>query len=812
VLGRLAGWRPARPGRRQVGTVTVTVLLFLVTSMQVASAAAPGTAAGGGGFLGPFNVASAEGFPLDHYSLVSDPGGVTSFQQEAQSYLMSGLFSLVRVIVGLECWLIHWAYGFPLVQSVATAAQQLSDAYRTDVIAPLQLPGMLLAWAVVVCAVMILRGKTGRGFGELCLTFTIVAVASSALLRPDVILGSGGLLDQTHQASLEVAAITTNHGAPPPADVTANDISVPLQKSLTTTFVTQPYQLLQFGRLIPAGDKAYGDYQAAIAAGPFNTNIHKDQPGGKCVVVSWLPGSKDFCGTDAQPSTPNCSGLVGPGLKICQATGSSAGSGNVRSYSDLAGAFSTSDPAISAYVPQPSWDRVIGALLLLFAALVVGVMVLAMVLAMFSAQFADAALASCSYAALVWATLPGPSRAVLWRWVGSFVSSALVMFVAAVFLPLFGVAVSAFLEGAGTGLVPRLAMVDILALAALGFHRRLMAGAGAAGSRLANRLRWARIGGSGSGDDATRTGQVIAGALAYGGHGAGTARGLGGAFASGSPVHAHLQRRAHLLSTARALGDVPGVPLHPGRLLGDIGREAAHGLAPLTGAVRGARHLWLGRELSPAEFERRRIRPGAGGGLPVGSRLHNRLIGTRGGRTLLATGRVTWGSTLGLPATWTRTRRRADAVRRDARGQYEHYRLEGLNYWRTEVVPGARDLSSPARAVGRAVLRADDRVRLAAGVHTPNPTTAPPATPPPPPSPPSSPPPFPPPPSTPPSPSSAPRPPSSGSSGPGPVQPPHGQSSAEALRSTGRENFTQALHRARSEAREREARERGDLL
>ncbi|WP_157624170.1 hypothetical protein, partial [Streptacidiphilus jeojiense] len=692
VFGRLVGWRPARPGRREVCTVSVTVLLFLVTSVQVASAATPGgAAAGGGGFLGPFNVSSAENIPLDHYALVSDPGGVTSFQQEAQSYLMSGLFALVRIVVGLECWLIHWAYSFPLVQSVASTAQQLSDAYRADVIAPLQLPGMLLAWAVVVCSVMILRGRTGRGFGELCLTFTIVAVASSALLRPDVILGSGGLLDQTHQASLEVAAITTNHGAPPAADVTASDISLPLQNTLTTTFVVQPYQLLQFGRLIPESDPAYPAYKAAVTIGPFNTDAHAN-PAAGCIPLPG-PGGDAYCKAGA-PSKPNCSGLVGTGLAVCE-SGNGSSTGNVRSYTDLANGFSKVDPAIAAYVGPPSWDRVIGALLLLFAVLVVAVMVLAMVLAMFSAQFADAALASCSYAALVWATLPGPSRAVLWRWVGSFVSSALVLFVAAVFLPLFGVAVSAFLEGAGTGLVPRLAMVDILALAALGFHRRLMAGAGAAGSRLANRLRWARIGGAGSGDDATRTGQVIAGALSSGGHGAGSTRGLGLGFASGSPVHAHLQRRAHLLSTAHHLADVPGIPLHPGRLLGDIRREAAHGIAPLTGAARGARHLWRGRELSPAEFERRRIRPGAGGGLPVGSRLHNRLITTRGGRTLLATGRTAWGSTLGLPAAWTRTRRRADAVRRDARAQYEHYRLEGRNYWRTEVIPGARDHRPP---------------------------------------------------------------------------------------------------------------------
>ena len=425
---------------------------------------------------------------------------------------------------------------------------------------------------------MLMRGKPGRAFGELCLTFTIVAVATAGLLRPDVILGSGGLLDQTHQASLQVAAITTDHGAPAPTDVDPDNISAPLQNTLTSTFVVQPYQLLEFGRLIPPGDPAYAIYLASAKAGPFNTDAHSDGSSG-CTHLTG-PGASSFCQQDTVNKPPNCSGLIhgSPGWEICEDAGPSQ-DGNYRSYSDLSGAFSTVDPKNSAYVGPPSWDRVIGALLLLFAALVVGVMVLAMVLAMFATQFADAALASCAYPALIWAIMPGPSRAVLWRWVGSFVSSVLVMFTAAVFLPLFGVAVTAFLKDAGNDLVTRLAMVDLLALAALGFDRRLMDGAGAAGARLANRLRWARIGGSGSGDDATRTGQVIAGALAQGGYSDGDARGLyGGAFAAGS--HAHLLHRARLLSSARALGDIPGAPLHPGRLLGDIRREAAHGLAP----------------------------------------------------------------------------------------------------------------------------------------------------------------------------------------------------------------------------------------
>ncbi|RAG81220.1 hypothetical protein DN069_33865 [Streptacidiphilus pinicola] len=748
---------------RQTGFVTATVFAFLVINAQAAAATTGSTGGSTPGMLAPFNVPSSEGVPLDHYQLVSDPGGMTDFQQSAQSYLMGMCFALVRIVVGLECWLIHWAYSFPVTKMMAAKSQALADGYRTWVVDQLGLPGMLLAWAVVVCSVMLLRGRTGRAAGELALTFLIVGVASAGLLRPDVVLGSGGLLDQARQASLEVASITTNQGAAPPATVDPASISGPLEQTLTSTFVVEPYQLLQFGRPIPRGDKAYDTYLASVAmnGGPTGGGTPAANPHA-CDGLAGMPAQACQLGQTSQSPPPSCDGLSG-GTKIwcLQGTGrcdqlsgatkilcdmgssqsSTSGSGGANcdklmglakhfcqaapptngSTTDqakaLADRFKDVDPAISAYVAPPSWDRVFGAMLLLFAALVVLVMVVAMVLALFAAQAADALLAALDYPALVWAILPGPNRGVLWRWLGSFVTSILVLFTASIFLPVFGLTCAAFLSG-GQDLITKMFLVDLVALVALGFHRRIMAGASTAGSRLANRMRWARIGGSGSGDGATRTGQVIAGALAAGGPG-----GFGGMasgyalFAGGNPAHAHLARRAGLLSSARALADIPGAPLHAGRLLGDIGREAAHGLAPVTLAARGVHHAWKGRALTPEEFEARRIQPGAGGGLPVGSRLHNRLIQTRGGRVLLGGSRLAWGASFGAPATWTRARRRIAAGGREVRGQVAHYNLERKNYWHTEWKPGFDDMTTPARLAEKAAAAGGARLHVAADVY-----------------------------------------------------------------------------------------------
>ncbi|MFD0332198.1 hypothetical protein ACFQZC_38395 [Streptacidiphilus monticola] len=195
-----------------------------------------------------------------------------------------------------------------------------------------------------------------------------------------------------------------------------------------------------------------------------------------------------------------------------------------------------------------------------------------------------------------------------------------------VFIPLFGAAVTAFLQGSTDGLVAKLVLIDLLAVAALGFHRRLLTLASSAGSRMANRLRWARIGGTGTGDDATRTGQVIATALGmstpagynsgYQGLGLGgiAAFGLAGPGGGGeaSGPQAHLLRRARLLAHARAVGDVPGAVLHPGRLAGDAVRHGRHALAPATLVLRGAEHAWKGKPCPPRSGSGAPSNPGWG--------------------------------------------------------------------------------------------------------------------------------------------------------------------------------------------------------
>lgn len=348
----------------------------------------------------------------------------------------------------------------------------------------------------------------------------------------------------------------------------------------------------------------------------------------------------------------------------------------------------------AAYAEKPSWDRVWGVLALLIAALVVTLMVVSMSVVMLGAQGADAAAAAGGPIAWVWAMLPGPSRMLLWRWLGVFVISALVSFMAAMALPLFGIAVDAILAGSGPDqMMERLFLVDALALAFLVLHRRILRATAGFGQRMATRMRYAKVGGSHLRGDNSELGAALAM------HGPTPGGGSGGLGGGASAAHGAFGARLRSLGSFAALTDGTGMPMNPGRMLGDAVAEGRRGIAPLAIALRAAHTALIGpppgRHPAAARLHAYangtaagRPGGGAGGGEMVvdertgeilhdpatdrpllGSRIHARAGRLRGYRVASRAARVTYGATLGLPRALSATRAAASEFTTDAHTQ-----------------------------------------------------------------------------------------------------------------------------------------------
>lgn len=734
-------------------------VVFLTVNTATAAAADGDGGASGGGLLAPLNVTTAEGAPLDGYELGADGGSVVNVAGQTRALLLGGLFTLARLMVGLACWLVEFAFSFPLITALLRPAQQAADAYATHVVAALGLKGLLLGWAFVFGLVLLVRGRVGKGLGEIVLTLLIAAFAASAFIRPDYLLGAGGPLDQTHQAALEVAEVTTSsyfdtptsagacdrlqgpgHDFCDPADAKAVQVAQPIQDALTNALVVKPYMLLQYGQVL---DPKTADDKAAYKA-----------------HLKWVSGGYE---PKQDQGDKDCGGLAGLAEKLCQDDDGSDGGGLLdevvgpdqdkfdRFADDLGTAGKVGEDA-AAYATSPTWDRVGAALLLLVAVAVIALLVCSMGLVLLGCQGADVGAAAVGGIAWVWGMLPGPNRMAVWRWLGVFVVSVMVMFTAAMFLPLFGIAVDALLIDGPDLMVERLLLLDALAIAGLAFHRRLLASTAQFGQRMAMRMRYAKVGGTHLPGDTSELGAALAmhGNLATGGGPYGLL-GFGGP-GGGSGAHAALSARHKTLGHLTALTDGAGMPFDPGRLLGDALAEGRRGFAPAGLALRAAHALLIGAR--PEDEALDRLRKPVGGsddgftsgdedtsGDPVdrmavnkrtgeilhdpsthrpllGTRVHNRAVRLRGYRIAHRTGRLAYDATLGLPSTVQARRRAASEYTQDAATQLQvaaNQVREDAGQW----APVGRAATATVRTAHRGVTHASQRAATFLQVHDP---------------------------------------------------------------------------------------------
>ncbi|MFF3991419.1 hypothetical protein ACFY0B_43575 [Streptomyces sp. NPDC001797] len=370
-------FRPDRTTLRSAGLVVLLTGVFLIVNTQVVYAASNTSETGD--LLAPLNITSSEGVPINGYDLGSSGGSIINFKGQALAFALSGLFTLIRLLVGLAGWAIEVALRFPLLKILTRPAQRIADTYDSVVVHTVGLKGLLLAWAFVFAGFMIVRGRVGRGLGEIFLTLLLGAIAASALVRPDTLLGQDGPLRQAQQVAAEVAQqsvasydwggkiASTDPCAgmagnaelkclqrEDDAPVSAEDVARPLQDSITNALIVKPFMLLEYGRILDPSKKsdlkAYAVHLKWVAGGYKTSGTGGDGSTADC--ASLATPQRKYCEeqnkkTDAcslihgpakqyceEGSKDNCTGIDGPGKQLC-ASGSSGGLPGLTSGSDL---------------------------------------------------------------------------------------------------------------------------------------------------------------------------------------------------------------------------------------------------------------------------------------------------------------------------------------------------------------------------------------------------------------------------------------------------------------------------------------------
>ncbi|MER6030674.1 hypothetical protein [Streptomyces sp. NPDC001851] len=670
-------FRPDRGTLRSAGFVVLFCGVFLLVNTQVVYAASSNSETGD--LLAPLNITSSEGVPINSYELDAEGGSIVAFKSQALAFALSGLFTVIRLLVGLAGWAIEMALRFPLLKILTRPAQQVADAYNHIVVGTLGLKGLLLAWAFFFACFMIVRGRVGRGLGEIFLTLLIAAFAASAFVRPDYLLAKDGPLGQSQQVAAEVAQQSVNSyhwggkvGSKSPCDgmagnaeikceqreseapVTAEDVARPLQDSITNALIVKPYMLLEYGRILdpskPSDAKAYAVHLKWI------TGWYSAQRGaakGDC--DSLAPPARAHCEQLNDKAKDACSLIKGAAKEFCEADQGIPRKATLPSLTsggdllDSSNAIVTDEDqafaaflddmkqagpvgkSCAAYAQKPTWWRVGGAALLLIAALFICGMLLSSAIVLLGTQGVCVAAAAAGGVTFVAGMLPGPARQSVWKWLSLWGVAMLAVVGICAFIPFFGIAIDATVTNGPDLMVERILLIDVLAIAGTAGHRRLLTSISSFGRRMAMRMRYAKVGGTHLLGDTSELGAALAmnSPAALGGYGAGL-RAFTGA---GGNRFGMLGTRQRLIGALTSLVDGAGMPVDTGRMLTDAAAEAGRGLAPVTAAaavgalggrlgVRGAGWLLIGRRPDAEQLARwRRLTADGGpheGGAPGG--------------------------------------------------------------------------------------------------------------------------------------------------------------------------------------------------
>lgn len=207
--------------------------------------------------------------PTQNYDIGYDNGGnCVCWARNWTGTFTDAAFGAARWFVRLGLSVVNFALKFKLARLLAPAAVRMANTYSTRVIGPLGLGDLALFVCVFWGGMLAFAGKLGRGVSEIGSSLLIGAVGATLLANPAT--GLLGALDFTSGLSFEVAAMTTASDTEAPnADRVVGDS---MSKAIHRTMIEVPHQILNWKRPIPAGDKCFAVYNAAVASGPWGTS------------------------------------------------------------------------------------------------------------------------------------------------------------------------------------------------------------------------------------------------------------------------------------------------------------------------------------------------------------------------------------------------------------------------------------------------------------------------------------------------------------------------------------------------------------
>lgn len=528
MIGAAKGRRGGAALRRR-RTLPLLLLVLTAAGLLVGPAAGPAAAqpaeladpvvlaqASGDGF-GEHPVVDRYGISVFDYSIEGrQGGGVDGTFQRMSIWLADLLFSTSRMIVVGLIWLLDFALDFGVAELMLTPVEQLVATYETNFIGTISGGG----WGLVPLALMIcvfwfglaaIRGRVGKGFGEIMVSFILAVVLGAVLANPgQILLGDEGLVGRAKDIGVDVAvtAVQPPESDPPPC--------VQRLPGGNESLVDGCY-LDEFGDGVPPtrNDPQYLRWVMQMwLVDMYVRRPHQQMAYGQrldCPLVLTVRGTEahDPNRCDAPYSEGGdhpCVGRYNEILLTDANTAPTAPGADPRSY--MYDMMHPDDPIegcaegaeLAAYLESGSADRVVVGFLLLLALLTLAIfLVVGVLIPIIVGQLMVAILAVALIFVLPVALLGGGGRRILWKWFGLLLAAAFMIIMSLVGLALMLITTELLLQNHQQYFFINLLMICISSVVFLILQRRLLRGAMAGGAGVGAALNRMGIGGGGGG-------------------------------------------------------------------------------------------------------------------------------------------------------------------------------------------------------------------------------------------------------------------------------------------------------------------------
>lgn len=416
----IAGWMWRTRLRRAMLRVVAGWHLFGAVMLCIAAPARADTSSGipHNIVFGWMDVKDSHGISVWKYFMSIDEGSARNGSHVVYSIIINIEYEGYRALTGAAIWFIGWALSFEWMQMLVAPVRTLGEAL-TSMTGQLNLSTTFLTVTAAVVGLWVMRGRYSTGIYELMVSCGIAAVAVGVLSNPvETIAGTDGLIMQTRDTGLQLAAGLANEGN---TDADPDQLVQSLQAELADTFVRQPTQLMNFGRVLDT------------------------EPDGARCIEAWDAGHEDAPGNTKDTLKDNVKGCGGEGAKQMKDFADHPGPGQV----------------LAGIVLVPA-----GYVVLIFGAVLAGALIGAVASALVSSLK--------MIPGLVVGILPGAGRGSLLKDLATVLMSLTIMLFALVFVVGYMIVVRAFFNGNGDNLIQKFVFVDIILVIGIVMFRRAM--------------------------------------------------------------------------------------------------------------------------------------------------------------------------------------------------------------------------------------------------------------------------------------------------------------------------------------------------